>query len=85
MALTLDNVSCGYTRRPVLREVTLSLDEGEFLCLLWPNGSGKTALLKTLAGILPPLAGEIHIDGRRWGEWPGRERAGSVQSSTNSS
>lgn len=75
MALTLDNVSCGYTRQPVLREVTLSLDEGEFLCLLGPNGSGKTALLKTLAGILPPLAGEIRLDGRRWGDWPVRARA----------
>ena len=75
MSLVLDNLSCGYTRQPVLTGVSLTVDEGEFVCLLGPNGSGKTALLKTLAGILPPLGGHIRIDGREWSELTVRERA----------
>jgi iron complex transport system ATP-binding protein len=75
MSLVLDNVSCGYTRDPVLLEVSLAVDEGEFVCLLGPNGCGKTALLKTLAGILPPLGGHIRIDGREWSALTVRERA----------
>lgn len=75
MSLVLDNVSCGYTREPVLRGVSLTVAEGEFVCLLGPNGSGKTALLKTLAGILPPLGGHIRIDGCEWFELPVRDRA----------
>ena len=75
MSLVLDNLSCGYTREPVLNGVSLTVAEGEFVCLLGPNGSGKTALLKTLAGILPPLGGHIRIDGCEWSELPVRERA----------
>jgi len=75
MRLALENLSCGYTRTPVLSGVDLALDAGEFICLLGPNGSGKTALLKTLAGILPPLAGRIVADGVVWSDLPVRERA----------
>jgi iron complex transport system ATP-binding protein len=75
MRLALENLSCGYTRTPVLSGVDLTLDAGEFICLLGPNGSGKTALLKTLAGILPPMAGRMLCDGVVWPDLPVRERA----------
>ena len=78
MALILKNLSCGYTRQPVLRDASLELNEGEFVCLLGPNGSGKSALLKTLAGILPPLVGGIQLDGRDWAQLSVRERAGQL-------
>lgn len=57
--LKLENLACGYTHKPVLSGVNLTLHGGEFFCLLGPNGSGKSALLKTLAGVLKPLAGRI--------------------------
>ena len=78
MRLTLQNLSCGYTRKPVLSGIDLTVDAGEFVCLLGPNGSGKTALLKTLAGVLLPLAGRMSLDGRSWGEWSARDRAGRL-------
>jgi iron complex transport system ATP-binding protein len=78
MRLALENLSCGYTRKPVLSGIDLTVDAGEFVCLLGPNGSGKTALLKTLAGVLPPLGGRMTLDGRPWGEWSARDRAGRL-------
>ncbi|OAM91387.1 ABC transporter ATP-binding protein [Termitidicoccus mucosus] len=73
--LHLRNLSCGYTRRPVVSDIELGVRAGEFVCLLGPNGSGKTALLKTLAGILPPLAGDIRLDGAPLAHRRARERA----------
>ena len=47
-----------------LENVTLSAEKGEFVALLGPNGSGKTTLLRLLCGLVPPDAGEIHVDGK---------------------
>ena len=55
--LTLDNVVVGYDRQVVLPDVKLALKRGSFTGLLGANGSGKSTLIKTLLGIIPPLAG----------------------------
>jgi NitT/TauT family transport system ATP-binding protein len=49
---------------PVLDGVSLQADKGEFVCLLGPNGCGKTTLLRILGGLEPPTAGEVRFDGR---------------------
>jgi iron complex transport system ATP-binding protein len=69
------NLTIGYSERVVGRGLNLALEEGEALALLGPNGGGKTTLLKTLLGILQPLAGEALIDGRSLAVIPIRERA----------
>ncbi|QNN46279.1 ABC transporter ATP-binding protein [Thermomonas brevis] len=58
---------------PVLDDVSLALDAGEILCLLGPNGTGKTTLLRCLIGSLQPESGSIRIDGER--DVPARRRA----------
>ena len=60
----LRGLSVGYGRKKVLSEVSFSLESGCFLSLLGPNGAGKTTMLRTMAGLLPPLGGVIIIDGR---------------------
>jgi iron complex transport system ATP-binding protein len=56
-------LSVGHGRRVVASGISLSLARGQVLCLLGPNGGGKTTLLRTLLGLIPPLAGEVRIDG----------------------
>jgi iron complex transport system ATP-binding protein len=53
----------GYPGHPVGRGVTLSLAAGEIVCLLGPNGGGKSTLFRTLLGLLPAQGGEVRLDG----------------------
>ena len=67
-ALELRRVSCSLDRRPVLRELDLTLAAGGFHGLLGPSGAGKTTLLRVVAGLQEPDAGELSIGGRLvWG------------------
>ena len=50
--------------RPVLKDISLSFNQGELVSLLGPNGSGKTTLLKILLGLLPPSAGQVFYGGQ---------------------
>jgi ATP-binding cassette subfamily F protein 3 len=58
--LTAAHLSVGYPSKPLVTNMSLILQHGERLAVVGPNGSGKTTLLKTLAGKVPPLAGEFH-------------------------
>lgn len=55
--VTLERVSAGYGARPVLRDVSVSLNPGDRLGILGRNGAGKSTLMRLLAGELAPLAG----------------------------
>ncbi len=55
----LDGVSAGWGRTPVIRRCRLQVAAGEVVCLMGPNGGGKTTLLRTLAGLLVPLEGVV--------------------------
>lgn len=61
--LELRDLAFGYGTRKVGTGVSLILQPGEVLALLGPNGAGKTTLFKTMLGLLPPLSGDVLIDG----------------------
>ncbi|MFC3168133.1 MULTISPECIES: LPS export ABC transporter ATP-binding protein [Paracoccus] len=53
-----------YRNRPVIRDVSVDLARGEVVALLGPNGSGKTTCFYCIAGLVPPDAGQVLIDGQ---------------------
>jgi iron complex transport system ATP-binding protein len=75
MMLSADNLAFGYRGKPVGSGVSLDIRAGEVLCLLGPNGGGKTTLMKTLLGLLPPLGGAVRLDGEDVAAWPRRRLA----------
>lgn len=65
LTLAVENVSFSYSPGvPTLRDVSLSINRGEFLGLVGPNGSGKTTLLRLLNRIYIPQSGRVTFDGR---------------------
>ena len=62
--LHITNLRKSYRRRPVIRDVTLSLNRGEVVALLGPNGSGKTTCFYAIAGLVTPEGGTVMLDGQ---------------------
>lgn len=75
MVLKVQNAACGYSNRTVLNNISLELCSGEILCLLGPNGTGKTTLFKTLLGILKLQSGSIYVDAENICDWSQKKRA----------
>lgn len=62
MILEAKNLSFSYIKgTPILKNVSLGVEEGSVTCLMGPNGSGKTTLLDCLMGMLRPESGEITL------------------------
>ena len=81
--ITVENLEFSYGTAPVLRGLDLSVEAGEVVCLLGPNGVGKTTLVENLLGSLTPTSGTVRVlgaDPRRAGAdfWA---RVGLVQQS----
>jgi len=62
--LQVRNLAKSYRKRPVLRDVSLTLRRSEVAALLGPNGAGKTTCFYAIAGLVPPDAGTITVDGQ---------------------
>ncbi len=62
--LTLKNVTAGYSRVPVLRELSLQAPKGRILGIIGPNGSGKSTLLNVISGLLRPTRGTVFLNGQ---------------------
>ena len=61
--IELDGLHSGYNNVAVLRDVSLTVNEGEVVGLLGPNGAGKTTTLLTISGIIKPIRGKIDVLG----------------------
>jgi len=77
-ALAIGYKNGGKTPRVVANHLNLQLNAGEFVCLVGPNGVGKSTLLRTVIGLQPKLAGEIQLSGRKLATYHPRELANQV-------
>ncbi len=64
-AIEIKNLVKIYDKITVLDNLDLSINEGEFYCLMGPNGSGKTTLSSIIASIRKPTSGEVKIFGKK--------------------
>jgi len=64
VGLKVVNLRKSYSKRMVIRDVSLELGRGEVVALLGPNGSGKTTCFYAIAGLVTPEAGNVIVDGR---------------------
>ncbi len=64
--VNLENASIGYSsNQPLIKNLNLNVNRGEIVAIAGPSGIGKTTLLRTIAGLVPILDGEISIFGKR--------------------
>lgn len=62
--ISLQNLTVGYGEKAILSDINQTLEPDRLVCLLGSNGVGKSTILRTLAGFLQPLAGEVLLDGK---------------------
>jgi iron complex transport system ATP-binding protein len=63
--IEVNNISFAYERNPeVLREISFTVAKGQIICILGPNGVGKTTLLNCMANLIQPTKGKILLDGK---------------------
>lgn len=73
--IRVEQLTCGYGRKFILRDIGLEIASGEFVSIIGPNGSGKTTLLRAMTGILPVVQGRILLNGEDISGFSYRERA----------
>jgi branched-chain amino acid transport system ATP-binding protein len=72
--LALDNVTTYYAQMRILEGISLQVDDGELVCLLGGNASGKSTTLKTILGLVRPRAGRVLLSGEDVSLWPVPQR-----------
>lgn len=75
--LQFKDVNTHYGAAHILKDVNLEIYDGEMVCLLGGNASGKTTTLKTILGIVNPTSGSIYIEGQNADGWSTAERVNS--------
>ncbi|HQN18868.1 MAG TPA: ABC transporter ATP-binding protein [Syntrophobacteraceae bacterium] len=77
-AVVLRNLELAYGSRPILRDISFSVREKEFLIIIGPNGSGKTTLVKVISGAVGPQKGEVQVLGSPLKSYSGKALARCV-------
>ena len=76
--IELEDVDFGYTATPVIEDISLSIDPGEYAAVVGPNGSGKSTLMKLMLGLLRPDEGVARLFGKPAHEFDDGSRIGYV-------
>jgi len=74
----LRSLSCGYQKKVINKDISFFIDSGEIICLLGPNGVGKTTLFKGLLGLIDVMSGRVLVDGEDIKEWNSKRLAKTI-------
>ena len=76
--IEIKDLQTGFSAKTVSRSLSLKIESGSFVCLIGPNGCGKTTLLRTIAGLLPAKKGDIFINGKSLRQYSSKELARNI-------
>ena len=77
-AIQLDKITAKYRERPVLQDISLTINPGEMVGILGPNGAGKSTLFNIVSGLLTPSSGTVKLFDTDLRRLPPRERAKAI-------
>ena len=78
MKLEVVHLTCGYQNIIINNNISFSIESGEIICLLGPNGVGKTTLFKGLLGLVDVISGNVLVDGENIRNWDNRRLARTI-------
>ena len=64
VSLEVENITAGYTKNPIITDVSIRSEKGSIAAIIGPNGAGKSTLLKSIFGLLNFMGGAVRLDGR---------------------
>lgn len=82
--IEVNNLNFGYSERLVLKDISFSVNKGDFLGIIGSNGSGKSTLLKLMLKILNPLSGDINLLGENIASFRKWNKIGYISQKANS-
>lgn len=82
--IDVNNLTFKYNEKPILKNVSFSVNKGDFIGILGANGSGKSTLIKLILGLLVPSCGQIKIMGEDIGKFSNWSKVGYISQKANS-
>ena len=73
-----ENLTIGYNRKPLIKDINITVKRGEIVTLIGPNGAGKSTLLKSLSRQLDPIEGSVYLDDKKLSEMSGSDLSKKV-------
>ena len=61
--IEIKNLTLGYDKHIVLKNININIEENDFICIVGPNGSGKSTLVKGILGLIKPIKGKVIYNG----------------------
>lgn len=74
--INVNHLTLGYEHQEVIKDLSFTVEKGDFITIIGANGSGKSTLVKGLLGLIKPMQGDIqyHIDTKQIGYMPQKQR-----------
>lgn len=76
--LRCENLTIGYNKKPLIKDINTAVKRGEIVTLIGPNGAGKSTLLKSLSRQLEPIEGSVYLDDKKLSEMSGSDLSKKV-------